>query len=99
MNTIIEFRADKSKWETTPTFLGWDSILLLEDTSDRVVILGRDFGDDDVYRPWTNQQYLHFTGEDRINFFEEISGGNYYCIGILEDAAAERLNNATTKGI
>tara|TARA_R100000234_G_C4877428_1_gene125860 strand:- start:234 stop:515 length:282 start_codon:yes stop_codon:yes gene_type:complete len=85
MNTIIEFRANKSNFEQHPTFLGWDSILLLEDTPDRIVILGRNFGSDDVYQPWTGQQYLEFDGIDRDNFFEEISNGNYYCIGIMEN--------------
>ena len=61
MNTIIDFRANKAKWKTTPTTFGWDSILLLEDTPDRLVILGRDHGDDDIYMPWKNSNILLIT--------------------------------------
>ena len=92
MNTIIEFRANKDKWKTSPTTFGWDSILLLEDTPDRIVILGRDYGNDDIYMPWKNQQYLTYHGVDIEVFHEEIAIGNYDCIGIMEpEETTEKL--------
>ena len=87
MNTPIEFRADSKRWKQTPTIYGWDSIILLEDTPSRIVLLGRDFGQDDEFQPWTNTQYLTLeTLEDKNQFYEETANGNYFCIGVYNAA-------------
>ena len=87
MNTPILFHGNKEKWKSTPTNFGWDQMILLEDTPGRLVILSRDFGDDDVYMPWKNAQYIVFESKGDIEtFHEEISNGNYNCDGIYDIA-------------
>ena len=87
MKTIIEFRASKSAWKDQPTSLGWDSILLLEDSPTRLVILGRDFNpkEGEFYLPWVNQQYLVLQKDEMQNFYDEIGNGNYFCLGVYEE--------------
>ena len=82
MNTIIDFRADKSKWDKTPTNLGWHQILLLEDVPGRIVYIGRDNGPDND-QPWINSSYVvHDNSEDIEIFYEELACGNYVCEGL-----------------
>ena len=83
MNTIIEFR--RAKKIQRPTNFGADSLLLLEDTPERQVILFRVVskeaeGKDKI---WTSFQYEIYEGEERNILEEEVRDGNYYCAGIV----------------
>lgn len=87
MNTPILFQGNKEQWKSTPTTFGWDQMILLEDLPGRLVILSRDFGRDDVYMPYKNEQYIVFESKGDIEtFHEEISNGNYNCDGIYDIA-------------
>ena len=90
MNTIIDFRADKSKWDKTPTIMGWDQVLLLEDIPGRIVYIGRDHGPDDEFQPWINSSYVvHEAKEDIEQFYDELANGNYVCEGLWDDIEGE----------
>jgi|TARA_R110001583_G_scaffold26157_2_gene94379 hypothetical protein len=86
MNTPIEFQANKDQWEITPTILGWQQIILLEDTGNRIVFIGRDFGSDEEFQPFKNQQYVVLDAEaDIAEFIENIANGNYNCCGLYRE--------------
>jgi len=88
MNTIIEFR--RAKELQRPTNFGADSILLLEDTPERQVLLSRNIyeEEDEEANHWTDFYYEIYEGEERNILDEEVRDQNYYCAGIVTDVNA-----------
>ena len=98
MDKPILFTANKDKWEKTPSIIGSDEIILLEDVPGRLVFLCRNVRTEDkpYYSPYTSQDYAVYEHKGDIeNFYDEIACGNYECQGIYDvatdNAAGEHL--------
>ena len=98
MDKPILFTANKDKWEKTPSIIGSDEIILLEDVPGRLVLLHRNVRTEDkpYYSPYTSQDYAVYEHKGDIeNFYDEIACGNYECQGFYDvatdNAAGEHL--------
>ena len=90
MHKPILFKANKEKWEKTPSTIGTDEIILLEDIPGRIVLLCRNvrITDNPYYTPYTSQDYSVYEHKGDIdNFYQEIACGNYECQGIYDVAS------------
>ena len=90
MDKPILFKSNKEKWEKTPSIIGSDKIILLEDIPGRIVLLHRNVRSEDhpYMSPYTSQYYSVYEHKGDIdNFYQEIACGNYECQGIYDVAS------------
>ena len=90
MDKPILFKSNKEKWEKTPSIIGSDEIILLEDIPGRIVLFHRNVRSEDhpYMSPYTSQYYSVYEHKGDIdNFYQEIACGNYECQGIYDVAS------------
>ena len=90
MDKPILFKANKEKWEKTPSTIGADEIILLEDIPGRIVLLCRNVRSEDnpYMSPYTSQDYSVYEHRgDIYNFYQENACGDYERQGIYDVAS------------